>query len=192
MLIGFLACILGYCIGSIPFAIGIQTWCGLDLKTTGSGNLGTTNMYRQGGWKPAVSLLLLDASKAAIPTALAMHYFSSPWWHIGVGLMAIVGHIWSVFLGFKGGKGVAPSLGFLLVLSPIIWLSLAGMATVVIGITRYVSVASLLGALLAPGMAYALGLPMAYISAILSLSVLVIIKHRSNIHRLLNGTENKV
>ena len=192
MLLGCIACILGYLIGSIPFAVGIQTLYGLDLNQTGSGNLGTTNMYRQGGWKPATLLLILDASKAALPTALAIHYFSNPWLHVGVGLMAIIGHIWSVFLRFNGGKGVAPSLGFLFVLSPAIWLSLAGMATVMIGLTRYVSIASLLGALIAPLMAYSLGLPTAYLSAILGLSILVVIKHRSNIQRLINGTENKV
>lgn len=192
MLVGCIASILGYLIGSIPFAIGIQRLYGFDLKTTGSGNLGTTNMYRQGGWKPAALLLTLDASKTAIPTSLAIVYFSNPWWHVSVGLLAIVGHIWSVFLRFNGGKGVAPGLGFLLVLSPLIWASLALVASLVIRTTRYVSVASLLGAGIAPLMAYFLHLPVAYISAITGLSALVIFKHQSNIRRLLDGTEHKV
>ena len=118
MLISFL-CLMAYLLGSMPFGLWVTQSRGIDLRSTGSGNIGATNVYRQAGWKLALIVFLLDGAKGTLPTLFAIHYLPAPWMHILVGLCAILGHSYPVFAQFKGGKGAATGLGLLLALSPI-------------------------------------------------------------------------
>jgi len=183
----------GYLMGSIPTSyLAARFGAGIDLREHGSRNLGATNVYRVLGWKYAIPVGLFDVAKGAVPVLLASRWSNQPWLPLAVGVTAVLGHVFTVFMRFKGGKGVATAAGVVLALAPaalgvsaLVWLA-------VLTATGYMSVASMLGAItfpvavrvLEPGDTYALVLGIA-------LTVFIIYTHRSNIRRLLNGTENR-
>jgi glycerol-3-phosphate acyltransferase PlsY len=193
--------VLAYLIGSVPFAVVVTKLMGLkDPRTYGSGNPGATNVLRSGSKAAAALTLLGDAAKGWFAVWLAQ-YVGSPdlSWNIValVALAVFLGHLFPIFLGFKGGKGVATALGVLFAISP--WLALATAATWVI-ITvffRYSSLAALVSAVFAP-LYYVFGSNLAWYAqspltvAIVLISVLLILRHRANITRLLNGTETRI
>ncbi len=188
------ALLLGaYFLGAIPFSLIISRAKGVDLKKIGSGNLGATNVVRALGWSYGITVFCLDALKAALPTYLAMHVFpGEPWIHVGVGLTAVVGHILSVFLKFKGGKGAASAIGVLAIIAPPVCLITFVTAVIIITVTRIVSLASITGAIMIPMLLWAMHYPSAYLYMMSLLALFVIIKHISNIRRLLKGTENRI
>lgn len=194
--------ILAYLLGSIAFAVLISKLMGLrDPRSFGSGNPGATNVLRSGNKTAAILTLLGDAAKGwaaawlagwAVGAGLAPE--SAPAW---AGLAAFLGHLYPVFLRFKGGKGVATALGVLLALQP--WLALATLGTwlIVLYVTRYVSLASIAAAVFAP-LYYILGggvawrLDTASAVVMVALAALLVVRHKANISRLLAGKESRV
>ena len=185
-----LALVIGYLLGSIPFGLLITRAAGLgDVRNIGSGNIGATNVLRTGNKGLAAATLLLDALKGTAAVLIAGRF--APELGLWAGLGAFFGHLFPVWLGFKGGKGVATYLGVLLALAwqvalifALVWLAMAFLF-------RYSSLAALTAAIVVPIALYVLSTPeIAGLFALMSL--IVIIKHRANITRLLAGTENKI
>jgi acyl phosphate:glycerol-3-phosphate acyltransferase len=173
-----------YLFGSVPFGVLVgRVFFGVDPRTVGSGNIGTANSMRAFGRTGAVLVLIGDAAKGAIPTFVAAHWFGTPWIVAAVGLAAIVGHNWSIFLRFNGGKGVATSLGVLSVLS----LPAAMMFGAV-----WLAAAAILCNAAVPIVLIALQSPLPYVLYAIVALALVIWRHEPNIRRLLAGTELKI
>ncbi|HET9343018.1 MAG TPA: glycerol-3-phosphate 1-O-acyltransferase PlsY [Candidatus Eremiobacteraceae bacterium] len=183
----------GYLLGSVPFGIIIgKTLYGIDPRTVGSGNIGTANSMRAFGRTGAVLVLLGDALKGAIPTYVALRLFDDPWITAGVGLATVVGHNWSMFLRFKGGKGVATTLGVVIVLSLLAAVAFGAVWLATAAITRYSSLASMLGSAAVPLMMYARGDPLPYVWYGIIALALVLWRHEPNIRRLIAGDELKI
>ncbi|WP_309626958.1 glycerol-3-phosphate 1-O-acyltransferase PlsY [Methylibium sp.] len=191
-----LATLAAYLLGSLSFAVIVSRGFGLaDPRSYGSGNPGATNVLRSGHKLAAVLTLVLDAVKGAVAVGLVQR-FGAPY-GLGegtealVGLAAFVGHLWPVFFGFKGGKGVATAAGVLLALNP--WLGLATLLSfsIILAFFRYVSLASIVAAAFAPFyqlLIWGAG-PAAIAVAVMSL--LLVWRHSANIRKLLAGTESK-
>ena len=191
----FLALIaaIGYLCGSIPFGLLLTKAAGLgDIRNIGSGNIGATNVLRTGKKGLAVATLLLDALKAVIPVLLVIHFHpDQPLAPAIVGFSAVLGHLYPVWLKFKGGKGVATTLGVLLAACWPAGLIACGTWLAVAFTTRYSSLSALIALALAPLFAwYFGGVPVAVMAALLA--ALVWWKHKDNIKRLLAGTEPKI
>lgn len=193
--------IIAYVLGSIPSAYYAGKWIkGVDLRTVGSGNLGFTNAWRVLGPTKSIPVLLVDAIKG-IPAILFAYQFypQNDYLAIGAGLLAILGHSWSLFLGFRGGgKGVAVSIGVFLILTPICFLTAFAVFLPTLLLTRYMSLASILGAitLVAAGtlflvMDWAVKPSPEIYGFMIFAALLVIVRHHSNIKRLLRGEEHK-
>lgn len=184
------AAVFGYLLGSIPFGLLLTRAAGLgDVRKIGSGNIGATNVLRTGNKKLAAATLLLDALKGTVAVVIA-----SRWSHdaaIFAGFGAFIGHLYPIWLGFKGGKGVATYLGVLLGLSYLGALIFAATWLFVALVSRYSSLAALTAAVVVPVALYMMDLPKA--AGLLALmSVIVFIRHRANISRLLSGTESRI
>jgi len=188
--VGILFVIGAYLLGSISFGILISKVFGLpDPRTVGSGNPGATNVLRSGKKLAALLTLLGDALKGWVAVLAAASYGLAPEWVALVALFVFLGHLYPVYYRFKGGKGVATALGILLAFSG--WLGLAVLLTwlAVFAISRYSSLAALVAAVVAPGFSW-LFLPyVSYILVVFVLTLLLIWRHRSNIQKLLEGTE---
>jgi acyl phosphate:glycerol-3-phosphate acyltransferase len=197
-----LAAALGYVSGSIPWGLWLGKWVrGIDVREHGSRNLGATNVYRVLGPGLGILTLALDVLKGALPVwivpAMAdMDAFPGgpEWCAVTVGLGAVIGHVFSVFLGFKGGKGVATTAGVLLALSPLVCAIAALVFVATVAITRYVSLGSTLGAI-ALCVALLLSTPQgvhspSFLLGVL-LALLVIVRHRENYARLARGEERR-
>jgi acyl phosphate:glycerol-3-phosphate acyltransferase len=184
--------VAAYLIGSIAFGIIISKLFGLpDPRTVGSGNIGATNVARSGKKLPAILTLLGDAFKGWLPVWLALQSGMLMWVVSAVGIAVFLGHLYPIYHKFKGGKGVATALGVLLAISP--WVALGAVVTwiIVFAFSRYASLASILAALLAPVHAYYYLRPYKdYLLMVLVLAVLLVWRHRSNIQKLLAGTES--
>jgi glycerol-3-phosphate acyltransferase PlsY len=185
--------LLSYLVGSIPNAIIVgKLWKGIDVREHGSGNIGATNVFRVLGAGPGIVVLLLDALKGGIGAYLGTLWLGPGWGAVLGGIVAIIGHNWPVWLKFKGGRGVATGLGVIATLVP----QITGIVLLVfIGIvytTRYVSLGSIISAVLVPPLMFIFHEPLPYIVFGLVASFFVVIRHRANIQRLLNGTELKI
>jgi glycerol-3-phosphate acyltransferase PlsY len=202
-----LFCLLaGYLLGSIPSGYLAGRWLkGVDIRTLGSGSTGATNVLRQFGKAPALVVFLVDVLKGTAAVLLAKALLQplgitadSDWWVVLTGLAALAGHIWPIWLGGRGGKAVATGLGMLLGLTWPVGLACFGVFLAVISIARIVSLASVVAALSLPLLmlgsfaSTGSGLRPAYFSLSLVAAVLVIWRHRSNIQRLLAGTEPQI
>lgn len=189
----WLILILAYLLGAIPtgYWLGLF-WKGVDVRKQGSGNLGATNVFRVLGKGPGIVTLIIDILKGYIPVALAQHVAGvGSLLAIEAGVLAILGHTTSPFVGFRGGKGVATSAGVFAALLPLP-IALAVLAFVVtFGISRYVSLSSIIAAIVLA--IAAVCEPVALILKLMAIAValFVIVKHRSNIQRLRAGTENR-
>lgn len=182
----------GYLVGSVPTSLLVARAArGVDLRAFGSRNLGATNLYRLLGWKAAVPVALVDVSKGALPVLAYGWLGSGPeWWCLALGLTAVLGHVYSPFAGFRGGKGVATATGVFLAVAP---LAIALSAVVWVGLvvgTGLVSLGSVLGALAFPAFLRLL-YPDQGVAAwvAVALAVFIVFTHRSNVRRLLSGTE---
>ena len=199
-MIEFVAVVIGsYLIGSIPSGLIIGKLRRVDIREYGSGNIGTTNVLRTLGARYGALVLIADVFKGVIAVLLARYIIGSPMSEMAAGFAAVAGHDWSLFLKFKGGRGVATSLGGILPMA--MWAPLAAVAGVVIfialiALTRYVSLASITGSLSAVvAMAVFMGMdrvPWEYLVYIVVVVALIIFQHRDNISRLLSGTESKL
>lgn len=187
-----LVLVVAYLLGSIPFAYLAGRLNGVDLRTVGSGNLGATNVFRTLGRSVGIAVMVLDIAKGALAVLIAQWVVGGPWWPIAAGALAILGHVFPVWTGFKGGKGVAVGAGALVGLVPAASGVLIVLWLLIVVLTRYVSVASIVCALAAAPLAWAFGAPWSYVVFIGLAGLFVIIKHRENIQRLLAGTENRI
>jgi glycerol-3-phosphate acyltransferase PlsY len=187
----FIAILIGYLFGSIPFGLLLTKAAGLgDVRSIGSGNIGATNVLRTGNKKIAALTLLLDGLKGAAPVLL-LNYFGGPQVGMIAGLAAMAGHIFPVWLGFKGGKGVATSLGVLLGLYWPLGLIFIGVWLALAFTFRISSLAGLATSALSPLWAYLLGRTDLLLPTTL-IAIAIWIMHRANIGRLLKGDEPKI
>ena len=181
--------VLGYLCGSIPWGLLFARAAGVDVRRTGSGNIGAANVARSAGTSLGLATLVADAAKGAIPVLVARAAAGPPWLPAAAGLAAFAGHVFPVTLGFAGGKGVATALG---VLAPLAPTAAACAVTVFLAAflaTRYVSVGSLLGAVTAPVALAVLGAPAPVLGAGAAMAFVIVIRHRGNLARLRAGTE---
>lgn len=190
----FLVLLISYFLGAIPVALWVgRWWKGIDVRRHGSGNIGTTNAFRLLGTGPGTVVLILDMSKGALAASLGL-YFDSPIIAVVAGLTAISGHNWSPFVKFKGGRGVATAAGVALRLMPKIGLTVFIIWALIVAITRYVSLGSIIAAILLPVLTLIWLDPAAkipYFIFSLAAALFIIVRHFPNIKRLLNGTEFK-
>jgi glycerol-3-phosphate acyltransferase PlsY len=188
--------IVSYLLGSIPVGyLIVNAKTGGDIRKTGSGGTGATNVSRRAGKGAGILTLVLDALKgsaAVIIATIMLRDNSHALWWIGIaGSVAILGHIFPVWLGFRGGKGVATGVGVFLVLTPVAVLLSGLLFLIVVVFTRYVSLGSMIGALSVPALAWLLNYGTPLVFTTLLAAALIIYAHRQNIQRLLTGTENK-
>ena len=197
----FILIVIAYILGSIPNALWIgKVFRGIDVREHGSKNTGSTNAARVLGAKLGILTLILDISKGAIPVALSLFMKVdllenmtgiSSLDPIMVGIFAIIGHSFSLFMKFKGGKAVATTVGVFTVLVPKALLLAAVVFFVIFAVTRYVSVSSITAAISLPIFIFFLYWDVPYTIFGGIIAILIIVKHKSNIQRLLNGTESK-
>jgi acyl phosphate:glycerol-3-phosphate acyltransferase len=193
----------GFLAGSIPFGWLIARLRGLDIQQMGSGNIGTTNVWRALGWQAGVAVMALDIAKGLTPVLLAAAALAGqPAGRIppglvapllmGVGLCAILGHTFTPWLRFKGGKGVATAAGVLIALLKLWMLGPVAAMVLVLAVFRYVSLANISASLVLAAMCLAVPALRPYWPLGVLTAVLVVVLHRANLKRLLNGTEPKV
>lgn len=188
------AVILSYLIGAIPFGLLLgKVFIGVDVRTLGSGNIGATNVLRAGGKGAAILTLLADCLKGVLPVLAVRYVFQAEYLTVAAGAAAIIGHNFPVYIGFKGGKGVATSFGVVLAVSPLIGLLclLTWLAAALLW--RYSSLAALCAFALYPVLTFALHTgekPLIALS--LFVAGMIYVRHRENIKRLIAGTEMKI
>lgn len=182
-----------YLLGAFPtsYVVGRATR-GIDLREHGSGNLGATNAFRVLGWRPAVPIFVVDIAKGWFPTFFFPLWDGRPAaeWALAYGAAAVIGHVYSIYVRFRGGKGVATGAGVFLALSP--WAILVGLAVwvTVVAVTGYVSLASMLAAAILPVVVFFTGGgPIFWLA--LAMAAFVIAAHRANIRRLWQGKEHR-
>jgi acyl phosphate:glycerol-3-phosphate acyltransferase len=195
----FLAVSLAYLIGSLSvgYLVG-KVGKGIDVRKHGSGNVGTTNILRTLGVLPAVLVLILDMAKGVAAVYLALWLTANPTVAMLSGLAAVIGHNWPVWFGFRGGRGIATSIGVILAFNPTAFGVLLLIGIIIILITRYVSLASITGAALFPPTlwffrnAAAIETGTGVILVSIFIAALAIERHKGNIERLRKGTESKI
>jgi glycerol-3-phosphate acyltransferase PlsY len=183
---------LAYLLGSIPFSLIIaRLFKGIDIRNHGSGNIGATNVLRTVGKKEAALALIADILKGVLPVLFTVFVLEEVW-IAATAVFVVLGHVFPIFAGLKGGKGVATSLGALIVIIPagvivslIVWF-------LVLIVFRYASLASISAAIALPAICWGLTTPLAFTAAASINAVIIILKHTGNIKRLITGTENKV
>ena len=185
--------LVAYLLGSIPTGYWLGRLKGLDIRQFGSGNIGMTNVLRVLGKPAAVLTLLVDIGKGAIAVTLIPYLLQTnePWIKVLAGLAAVCGHNWTIFLKFKGGKGVNTSAGVFLGLAWLPTLLVLVIFGIVLAIFRYVSLGSIIAAVCFPILMFLFHQHILYIILSILLALFIIIRHLSNIKRLLAGTENK-
>jgi len=187
--------VLAYLIGSLPTGLLLARLARVDPRQHGSGNIGATNVARTAGMRLGILTLLLDAIKGALPVLLAPRLFAAAdpalagKLRVTAALSAVAGHVFSVWLRFKGGKGVATGLGAILALAPASLLLPLMLFVAVFAGLRWVSLASIVAAIAAPMSAAMAGYPAPTVLAMVAIALLIVSRHRENIERILAGTE---
>jgi len=195
--------VVGYLLGSIPTGFLLAKTRGIDIRSVGSGNIGATNVFRALGVPAGVFVLLADAFKGWLAVILSGQVFwawfyggggvqSREWFQIVAAFSAILGHNYTCWLHFKGGKGIATSAGVLIALVPIAFLITLGVWILVLALTRYVSLASVTAAAALPLSTWLTRQSLTMIVITGTMGALAIYKHKANIQRLLKGTENRI
>ena len=185
--------VTGYLIGSIPFALLLaRRWGTADLRSIGSGNLGAANVMRSSGIAAGVLVALLDLAKGALSVALAERFTDTSAGPALAGLAAIVGHIYPVWLRFRGGKGVATACGVFSVLTPAVMPPVMAIFLATVWLTKYISLGSVLATVALAPLAYAMGTPAPAVSVAFAASAMIVFRHRSNLVRLRTGTERRI
>jgi len=185
--------IVAYLIGSVPFALLLaRRWGAADLRRIGSGNLGAANVLRASGVKAGVLVAVLDITKGAVSVILAQRFADHAAAPAAAGLAAIVGHIYPVWLRFRGGKGVATACGVFSVLTPFAIPPALGIFVIAVWLTKYISLGSMLASVALPPIAYATGSPAPAVAAAFVASAIIVFRHRSNLVRLRTGTERRI
>jgi glycerol-3-phosphate acyltransferase PlsY len=191
------AAVIGYLLGSIPggYVMGRLTR-GIDVRDFGSGKTGATNALRTLSLWAVLSVLVIDLGKSAAAVSIARVLFDDAWVQALAGMGAVAGHVWPVWLGFRGGRGVSAAYGSLLAMNPLASLVLLPIALLIIAVTRYMSLMSVsmapIAAVLFLALALAGALPYAYAGFAIVAAALIVVLHHDNIRRLLSGTERKI
>lgn len=180
-----------YLLGSIPTGLLLGKLYGIDVRNEGSGNIGATNLYRTVGRKVGILTLTGDCLKGLLPVLLAWKLGHAEPMQAWVGLAAFCGHVFSVFLLFKGGKGVATALGVFLALAPLAVLGALAVFILLVAVWRYISLGSIMAAAVMPLIIFFRPHSQQLLIATVLIAAVVIIKHHSNISRLIAGTESK-
>ena len=184
------AAIIGYLLGSIPFGLVLTRFAGAgDIRRIGSGNIGATNVLRTGSTALAALTLALDGAKGA--AAVLIGQLWAPEASLAAAVAVILGHMFPVWLRFRGGKGVATALGVLLALAWPVGLIAAALWLATAAVTRYSSLAALVGAVAVPGLAWVLADPPRAMTLSV-IAILVVVRHRENVHRLMAGKESRI
>jgi glycerol-3-phosphate acyltransferase PlsY len=184
--------VVAYLLGSIPFGyLIVRGKSGADIRETGSGGTGATNVSRRAGKAAGVLTLLLDAAKGCVAVLIARAVSGEDWVIAAAAIAALVGHIFPVWLGFRGGKGVATGVGIFLVLAPIALLCAGVVFVAIVVLTRYVSLGSLTAAVLIPVLVWVLSDSQPLLVAAVVGAALIVFAHRGNIQRLVSGTESR-
>jgi glycerol-3-phosphate acyltransferase PlsY len=190
----FLIYVISYLIGAIPvgYIIG-KNFYHIDITKYGSGNIGMANVQRVLGNKAAFVVFILDSAEGAIPALLTLYVLKSPYLALTAGIISVFSHDHSIFLkGFKGGKGVATSFGVVLVISPITALIAVAIFVLIVWLTKYTSLASIISGILYPIILFIITGDTKLTLISIALVILLIIAHRENIKRLIKGTERKI
>jgi glycerol-3-phosphate acyltransferase PlsY len=191
MRIEYLIPLAAYLLGSIPFGyLLVKSTEGKDIRSFGSGNIGATNVFRKSRMA-GVLTLVLDAGKGYLAVLLAGWLGGGIEWQSAAAVFAIIGHVFTIWLRFKGGKGVATGSGAFLALSQLALLTTLGVFILILLITRYISAASIGATAAFPLLAYLYGVPAPLLLGAVLGAVLIIVKHHQNIRRLISGTENR-
>jgi glycerol-3-phosphate acyltransferase PlsY len=181
-----------YVLGSIPFSYLVARHKGVDVRTVGSGNVGATNVMRSAGRAAGVLAFLLDFAKGAAASALAVRLIGGATLPAAAAVVAVVGHMYPVWLRFRGGKGVATGAGAFAPLAPAATVCALVVFAAVLLLSRYVSVGSIAGTVSLSALAYLTGRPHPIPLAAAGLAALIVWKHRENVRRLWRGTENRL
>jgi glycerol-3-phosphate acyltransferase PlsY len=187
-----LVILLAYGIGSVPFALLLARAWGADLRSVGSGNLGAANVLRASGPTAGLLVAALDIGKGALSVTLARHLSDQAAAPAAAGLAAIVGHVYPVWLRFRGGKGVATACGVFSVLTPSATVPALTIFALTVWLTKYISLASVLASLALPPIAYWAGSPGPALVSACAASALIVFRHRSNLTRLQTGRERRL
>jgi glycerol-3-phosphate acyltransferase PlsY len=187
------AIVAAYLLGSIPFALILaRRWSAVDLRRVGSGNLGAANVMRTSGIAAGALVAVLDMAKGMAGVMVAAMLTSNDTAaSAAAGLAAIVGHIYPVWLRFRGGKGVATACGVFSILTPVAVPPALAIFLLTAWLTKYISLASLLATLALPPLAYVAGSPAPVVNAAFAAAVIILVRHRSNLTRLRTGTERR-
>jgi acyl phosphate:glycerol-3-phosphate acyltransferase len=190
-----LACVIAaYLLGSISFAVVlVRLVRGVDVRREGSGNAGATNVLRTSGKALAILTMLLDVGKGALAVLVMRSITYDPRWLGAAACAAVLGHVFPIWFGFRGGKGVATAIGGFFVLCPFAVLAVVAAFVAVVAATRFVSLGSITAACLLPlTMRLLFGAPDAEVAAAFATTALLLVSHRANIRRLLDGTERRL
>jgi acyl phosphate:glycerol-3-phosphate acyltransferase len=185
---------VAYLLGSISFAVLIVKWrTGRDIRGEGSGNAGASNVLRSHGKALGILVAALDVAKGAAAVALVRSVTADPRYAAAAGLAAVVGHVFPLYYGFRGGKGVATAIGAFLVLAPLACLVCVAVFVVVVATTRYVSLGSVVAMVLLPPVSgVVFHAQEAVVVAAAAVAILIVLKHRTNLKRLAQGRERKL
>jgi glycerol-3-phosphate acyltransferase PlsY len=187
-----IAVVLGYVAGSIPFAFLLARRRGVDLRAAGSGNVGAANVLRTSGVGDGVVAMCLDALKGALAVLVAQRLAAGPATPVAAGLAAIIGHIYPVWLGFRGGKGVATAAGVFGVLAPMAVTAAAAVFVIAVWTTKYISVGSMAAAITLGAVTTATEAPAPVAVGAALAAVIIVHRHRANLARVMAGTERRV
>jgi len=185
--------LVGYGVGSLPLGYLVTNRItGIDLRRAGSGNVGATNVYRTAGLSLALIVMLVDITKGASSVMLAARMTSGAAAPVTAGVAAIIGHVYPVWLRFQGGKGVATACGVFWALAPVATALAAGIFLLVVWITRYVSLGSIVATAILPPLTWLTNEPTPVVTGAIVAALLVVERHRSNLVRLQAGTERRL
>lgn len=186
-----LALVVAYLLGSIPSGHIAGRLRGVDLRQVGSGNMGAANVFRTLGKKMGIAVLVADIAKGAIAVVVAAALTDDPW-PLVAGCVAVAGHIFPVWLRFRGGKGVATAAGVVIGLMPLVAAVVLPAWVLIVALTRYTSVGSIVAAAAATPLAWAFGYDWPYVVLAGLMALAILVKHRSNMRRLMQGNENRI
>lgn len=181
--------VVAYLLGSIPSGYVLGKLSGVDVRAAGSGNVGATNVARVVGKRQGILTLVIDVAKGVLPIVIGRRVHLPELAIACAGIAAFLGHLYPIYLKFKGGKGVATALGVFLALAPLATLILFVVFAVVMGSSRIVSLSSIAAALAAPVALWLLGYPPIFVGMGVFLAAMIVWRHRGNIRRLRSGTE---
>lgn len=184
--------LLGYAVGSVPFAFLLARRAGIDVRVAGSGNVGAANVLRTSGASLGVTVMALDITKGAATVLAAYAAAGTVTTMAAAGAAAVVGHIYPIWLRFHGGKGVAVAAGVFAVLAPVATIAATAVFLSTVLVTRVISLGSVAATVTLPSVAWLAGAPTSVVIAAVGIATLILFRHRANLRRIVSGTERRV